>query len=142
MVALRTGLSLGAFSAPLSTRAPTRTPSRFNLFQASRARPRLLPSNSKTVARVFDVLSHSHLHSLFLSMSFLTPTSIPSFFRSSYLAPRALFLKWASLGLPCESWIAVYMGPCLNWSSPLSPSSSLSNLRLRPSFQLDLSFKP
>ena len=78
MVALRTGLSLGAFSAPLSTRAPTRTPSRFNLFQASRARPRLLPSNSKTVARVFDVLSHSHLHSLFLPIVlFGSSSSVP-----------------------------------------------------------------
>ena len=127
---------LGAVFGVLSTQHPSRAPGRFNLFlgysrQASKASS--LPPR-ELLLTFFDVLfSHSHLP---------LPPSLP-LQRVVFWAPRARFPKWSSLDLPCASWLAVYIWDAVpNRSSSLSSSSSsLSNLKLRLSFEPDPRFK-
>jgi hypothetical protein len=64
----------------------------------------------QTVAHVLDI----HL-----------PSPPPPFLRGTYFGSTSSVPKWASLHLPCASWLAVYTGLCLQY-----PPSALNQMRI------------
>ena len=63
------------------------------------------------------------------------PTS--SSHRGPILAPRPLTSKWASLDLPCGSWLAVHIGVGPKWPSHSPPSSRSPSLSSSVSILFD-----